>query len=211
LRFNPHFHCLVLEGGFDEAGRFVHIPLGNLHRMSEYFRRVIIKFFLKKELISAKIATSLINWRHSGFSVDASVHIPAGSSKTREALSQYIARPPLSLKKISIEENGEATIISYTSDNDFFKGKIESFSVTRFMLELTQHIPPRGSQYIRRYGLYASRTKGKWPDMPRVMRLAPAGWKAEHLKASESVESYYEESTVSDQESCSTCRRCPPG
>jgi len=29
------------------------------------------------------IATSLINWTHSGFSVDVSVHIPAGSSKTR--------------------------------------------------------------------------------------------------------------------------------
>jgi hypothetical protein len=207
LRWNPHFHCLVLEGGFDENGRFVHIPLGNLNRMSEYFRRVIIKFFLKKELISAKIATSLINWRHSGFSIDASVHIPAGSSKTRKALSQYIARPPLSLKKISIEENKEATVVYYTSDNDFFKGKIESFPVIRFLLELTQHIPPRGSQYIRRYGLYASRTKGKWPDMPHVMRLAPAGWKAERLKASESVETYYEESTVSDQESRSTWAR----
>jgi hypothetical protein len=168
LRFNPHFHCRVLEGGFDEAGRFVHIPLGNLKRMSEYFRRVIIKFFLKKELISAKIAASFINWRHSGFIVDASVHIPAGSSKTRKALSQYIARPPLSLKKISIEENREATVVYYTSDNEFFKGKIESFPVTRFLLELTQpkvpargHIPPRGSQYTRRYGLYASRTKGK--------------------------------------------------
>jgi len=67
------------------------------------------------------------------------VHIPAGSSKTREALSQYIARPPLSLKKISIQENGEETVISYTSDNDFFKGKIESFPVTRFLLELTQN------------------------------------------------------------------------
>ena len=47
LRFNPHWHAIVLEGGFDETGRFVHIPLGNLNRMSEYFRRVIIKFFLK--------------------------------------------------------------------------------------------------------------------------------------------------------------------
>jgi len=204
LRFNPHFHCLVLEGGFDENGRFVHIPLGNLNRMSEYFRRVIIKFFLKKQLISAKIATSLINWRHSGFSVDASVHIPAGFSKTREALSQYIARPPLSLKKISIEENKEATVVYYTSDNEFFKGKIESFPVTRFLLELTQHIPPRGSQYIRRYGLYASRTKGKWPAMPHVLRLAPAGWKAERLKASDPVQSYYEESGVLDQESSRT-------
>ena len=71
-------------------------------------------------------------------------------------LSQYIPRPPISLKKMSIEENGKATVISYTPDNDFFKGKTETFSVTRFLLELTQHIPPRGSQYIRRYGLYAA-------------------------------------------------------
>jgi hypothetical protein len=43
--------------------------------------------------------------------------------------------------------------------------------------------------------------------MLHVMRLAPAGWKAERLKASESVETYYEESTVSDQESRSTWAR----
>ena len=124
LRFNPHYHAIILEGGFDEDSRFVHIPFGDLHRMSEYFRRMIIKFFLKKKLINASLATKLINWRHSGFSVDNAVGIPAFSDKTRESLSQYIARPPLSLKKISIQENGEATVISYTSNNDFFKGKM---------------------------------------------------------------------------------------
>ena len=88
LRFNPHYHAIVLEGGFDEKGRFVHIPFGDLHRMSEYFRRVIIKFFLKKQLINASLATKLINWRHSGFSIDNAVGIPAFSDKAREALSQ---------------------------------------------------------------------------------------------------------------------------
>jgi hypothetical protein len=114
--------------------------------------------------------------------------------------------------KISIRENGEATVVYYTSDNEFFKGKTEAFPVTRFLLELTQRIPPLGFQYIRRYGLsspqwWTARTKGKWPDMPHVLRLAPKGWKAERLKASESVETYYEESTVSDQESRSTWAR----
>jgi len=99
-----------------------------------------------EQFINASLATKLINWRHSGFSVDNAVGIPVFSDKARQSLSQYIARPPLSLKKISIEENGEATVISYTSDNEFFKGKIESFSATRFLLELTQHITPRGSQ-----------------------------------------------------------------
>ena len=61
LRWNPHFHCLMLEGGFDERGKFVHILLGDIHRMSE--------------------SPSLINWKLSGFSVDHSIRIPAFSVK----------------------------------------------------------------------------------------------------------------------------------
>jgi hypothetical protein len=117
--------------------------------------------------------------------------------------------PRLTFFKISIEENGEATVISHTSDNDFFKGRIETFPVMRFLLELTQHIPPRGSQYIRRYGLYASRTKGKWPDMPHVARLAPAGWKKQQQQADQDVYPYDVEAvpSVSDKESRSTWAR----
>jgi hypothetical protein len=65
-------------------------------------------------------------------------------------------------------------VISFSSDNEFFEGKTETFPVMQFFLELTQRIPPKGCQYIRRYGLYASRTKGKWPDKPHVVWLAPA-------------------------------------
>ena len=57
---------------------------------------------------------------------------------------------------------------SFTSANEFFKGKTETFPAMGFLLELIQpkapargHIPPKGCQNIRRYGLYASRTKGK--------------------------------------------------
>jgi transposase-like protein len=212
LRWNPHFHCLVLEGGFDDRGKFVHIPLGEIQRMSEYFRRVVIKSFLKKELINAHLATSLINWKHSGFSVDHSIRIPAFSIRAREALSQYIARPPLSLKKIGIEENGEATAVCFTSQSEFFKGKTETFPVIRFFLELTQHIPPKGCQYIRRYGLYASRTKGTWPDKPHVVRLAPAGWKEQQqqaVQADQDVQLYDAEAadSVSDNQSRSTWAR----
>ena len=199
----------MLEGGFDKSGRFVHIPLGDINKMSECFRREVIKFFLNKQLISPRLATRLISWNHSGFSVNHSIRVPASSIKAREALSQYIARPPLSLKKIGIEENGEATVISFTSDNEFFAGKTESFSVMRFLLELTQHIPPKGCQYIRRYGLYASRSKGKWPDKPHVARLAPAGWKRQQQQADQEVHPYEAEPacSVSEKESRSTWAR----
>jgi hypothetical protein len=55
--------------------------------MPEYFRRVIIKLFLKKQLINAHMATSPINWKDYGFSMDHSICIPAFSIKARGALS----------------------------------------------------------------------------------------------------------------------------
>ena len=76
------------------------------------------------------------------------------------------------------------------------------------MAEATQHILPRGAQYIRRYGLYASRTKGKWPDKPHVVRLAPPGWKKEHLQASDPVQTYPEESSQVYEVDPLKCPRC---
>jgi hypothetical protein len=49
LRFNRHFHSVVLEGGFDERVRFVHISFGNVQNMSEYFHRVVITLFPQEE------------------------------------------------------------------------------------------------------------------------------------------------------------------
>ena len=32
-------------------------------------------------------------------------------------------------------------------------------------------------EYIRRYGLYSSRSRGKWDEQEYIVRLAPDGWK----------------------------------
>ena len=42
-----------------------------------------------------------------------------------------------------------------------------------FLAELSQHIPPKGVQYIRRYGLYASRTRGKLTEHLEILKYAP--------------------------------------
>jgi len=159
LRFNPHFHGIVLEGGFDEQGRFIHVPLGDLSQMSEYFRRIIIDFFLQKKLITEKLAQNLLSWRHSGFSVDNRVKIPAFSQKAREAISQYIAKPPISLKKVIFEQHDEK-VIYYSDYNDYFKRNMQVFTVQDFIASVTQHLPSKGVQYIRRYGLYSSLKPG---------------------------------------------------
>jgi hypothetical protein len=74
------------------------------------------------------------------------------------------------------------------------------------MAKATQHILPREAQYIRRFGLYASRTKATWLDKPYEVRLAPEGWKKERLDSPVQLQQYSEEPpcSVSDSESRST-------
>jgi hypothetical protein len=98
LRWNPHFHAIVLEGGFDEEGTFFYIPFSGLQSMVEVFRRRVIKLLVQRELLNEDFARNLLSWKHSGFSIDNSVRILDESSQER--LAEYIARPPISLKKI---------------------------------------------------------------------------------------------------------------
>jgi hypothetical protein len=50
---------------------------------------VVSNVFLKKKPLVTEIAARLIKWKHSGFGVDVSVDIPAGTSKKQEALSMH--------------------------------------------------------------------------------------------------------------------------
>lgn len=59
-RFNPHLHAIVVEGGFDATGRFVHLPRLDLARLSQYFRASMIAFFLKCQLINERLAHNML-------------------------------------------------------------------------------------------------------------------------------------------------------
>ena len=54
----------------------------------------------------------------------------------------------------------------HTTYNPYFGENLKLFAVTDFIAELTAHIPPKGVHYIRRYGLYSSRTRSRWSRLP---------------------------------------------
>ena len=55
---------------------------------------------------------------------------------------------------------------------------VHLFDALGFLATLTQHSPPRQIQPIKRYGLYSSRTKGCWSQVPHVAALPPGGCRA---------------------------------
>jgi hypothetical protein len=202
--FNPHLHAILLEGGFDDTGRFLHIPQLDLARLSQYFRASMVAFFFKRQLINERLAHNMLQWDHSGFSVDGSVRIPAGSSRSREALSQYMARAPVPLNKLVVEDHA-ATVLYRTAYNPYFRTNLKVFRATDFIAELLQHLPDSRLRWIRRYGLYSSRSRGTWLRNPHLVRLAPEGWKQDHAAQTAlrigPVEEQFAQTSVSSSES----------
>ena len=92
LRYNPHVHSLILEGGFDEFGNFIHIPILDLSEMKECFRQLAVNHFKDTGLLAEKMARNLLSWKHIGFNINNSIRIMGHDNKAREALAQYIAR-----------------------------------------------------------------------------------------------------------------------
>ena len=84
------------------------------------------------------------------------------------------------LKALCGAQNAGGRVLFHTHYNEYFKENVHMFKPLDFLAELTQHIPPKGVQLIRRYGLYSSRIKGAWESMPHVAERAPAGWKIQH-------------------------------
>jgi len=118
-------------------------------------------------------AGNLLSWKNSGFSIDNSVRISSSDKKARESLAQYIARAPVSLEKIRYEPFHGKVLFKTPKYNDYFKENFKSLDVLDFIALVTAHIPPKHKQYIRRYGLYSSRSRGKWREHEHLCRLAP--------------------------------------
>ena len=160
IRFNPHFHTIVLEGGFDSNNNFYFLPVKNMEKLTEAFRYKAIKFFEENSLINNSFANNLRSWVHSGFSVDNSISLYTHLDKDREKVCQYIFRAPVSLKKIGYVPD-KGTVSLHTKYNQYFGENINLWKATDFIAALTAHLPQKKIHLVRYYGLYSSRTKGK--------------------------------------------------
>jgi hypothetical protein len=154
--WHPHWHTIVLEGGFDHHDRFFFIPLGATAALTEIWRRHVVALFLHKDLLNPDFARKVLSWEHPGFSIESETHIL--DQPTREALCQYIVRAPLSLQRIRRDAQLD-TVTWSSSPAGFFKGKQRRYSSLDFIAQVTLHVPPRGRHLLRRYGLYSSRER----------------------------------------------------
>jgi len=89
-RFHPHWHVLVLEGGFTQYDRFLYLPIGADEGLLKVRQTAMLSLFLRKKLIDQARVDMLMSWRHSGFSIESETRL--FSKADREALGEYVVR-----------------------------------------------------------------------------------------------------------------------
>lgn len=156
MKFHPHLHLLITEGGFDKSGKFHKID----HFPAEAFRRcwqyVVLDKFQELGLPN-KTASLLYEKYPNGFYVW--VH-KRGRIKHPKLIARYVGRyvrhPAIANRRI-IYFDGR-TVKFYYDD----EGEIVEIVKTAddFITSLIQHIPPPQFKMVRYYGAYARRKKG---------------------------------------------------
>jgi len=184
-RFHPHWHVLVLEGGFTRFDRFVFLPLGADEGMLKVWQAAMLSLFLRMNLIDQSRVNMLKDWKHSGFSIESDTRL--FSKADREALGQYVVRGATCAEKIHYAPDSD-TVIWTASPKGFYKGKSETFKGFEFVDQLAAHLPPRRVQLVRRYGLYAGKVRKQWQERPNIYRLAPESWQKGHPNKAQIVQ-----------------------
>jgi hypothetical protein len=179
--FHPHCHCLVSDGAFLPDGTFVSSSFLPPVDIAELFRRLLLREFVKRELLSEEVAENMLSWPHSGFHVHLGPVIHEDEGDLLGATARYCSRAPLSLSRLSYDSESETVTYAYSNPFDNTEAT-ETITPRELIARLSLHIPNPREPLVRYYAWYAHRTRGvrrKRGDTPEgiLTSTPPARWK----------------------------------
>ncbi len=159
LKFNPHVHLLMTEGGL-RGGRWQPIPFlpyALLRRKWQYHLLTEIKGQWARSRDDSRFIDRLFKDNGQGFYVNGESQMTSSRYAARY-LGRYIARPALAEHKLT-GYDGQWVTFWYESHEE--KRRVyRRLGVREFIERLIDHIPLKGFKMVRHYGLYARRSKG---------------------------------------------------
>ena len=153
LKWNPHIHCLITEGGVGNSG---------LWRNKKHFNYTLLRNSFQAALLNgmeAKIGSSFKKVKsdcyknhQNGFYVYAKPN-KCDPNKASKYIGRYLGRPVIATSRID-NYDGENVTFHYNRHEDE-KLITETVPVLEFISRLIQHIPEKHFKQIRYYGIYA--------------------------------------------------------
>lgn len=153
LKWNPHIHCLISEGGIGNSGRW---------RAKKHFNYKLLRLSFQTALLNElhsligdsfkKVKASVYRNQQNGFYVYAKPNLCNPSIVTKY-IGRYLGRPVIATSRID-SYDGDTVTFHYNrhEDNAFVS---ETIPVMEFISRLIRHIPEKNFKMIRYYGIYA--------------------------------------------------------
>lgn len=157
LKWNPHIHCLISEGGIGNSLHWRHKKHFNYRLLRDSFQTALLNELHSKIGDSfKKLKASIYHEHKNGFYVRAMPN-KCNPSNVIKYIGRYLGRPVIATSRID-SYDGDFVTFHYNRHEDE-KLVIETIPVLDFMPRLTQHIPEKHFKMIRYYGIYARHRK----------------------------------------------------
>jgi hypothetical protein len=150
LNFHPHLHG-ILADGYWKDDVFTRFPEIDIAVLNQAFAERVLALLHKQELITDDVVVQILSQDHTGFSVWMSE--PFHDDESERFVARYIERAPLSLEKLSIQDD----IVSYTTK----EGVTHEFDVLEFLALLSCQVPAPYESLTRYFGRYSCRRRGE--------------------------------------------------
>jgi hypothetical protein len=153
LKWNPHIHCLLSEGGLGNSGLWRNKTHFNYRFMRDAFQTALLNE-LQKHLDTSfkKVKSSVYRNHKNGFYVYAKPN-KCKPNAVIKYIGRYLGRPVIATSRID-DYDGENVTFHYNRHEDD-KLVIETIPALEFIERLIMHIPEKHFKMIRYYGLYA--------------------------------------------------------
>lgn len=155
LKWNPHIHCLISEGGLSDTGEWRNIYHFNYRLLRESFRTVLLNILETHLGASFKYFKARMYRLHEkGFYIYAKPTL-ADPKTVTEYIGRYLGRPIIATKRIDCYNKKDDTVTFHYNRHEDNKYIEQTVPAIDFIKLLMQHIPEKHFKMIRYYGIYA--------------------------------------------------------
>lgn len=155
LKWNPHMHCLISEGGFSDNGFWRNVRHFNYNFLRNAFRTALLNEMEMRLGPSFKPVKAHCYRQHKqGFYVYAKPN-KCDPKTVLKYVGRYLGRPVIATSRIDRYDGDFVTFHYNRHEDDQYVE--ETLPVMDFIKRLIKHIPEKHYKMIRYGGLYARR------------------------------------------------------
>ena len=157
LKWNPHIHALISEGGAGNITPWNPVKHFDYNFLRNAFRKVLLERLTSRiGPTFRKVKNEMYTKHADGFYVRAKPNL-CTPDITIKYISRYLGRPVIATSRIDTYD-GENVTFHYTRHEDN-KTVTETIPALNFIQKLIVHIPEKHFKMLRYYGIYAKHHK----------------------------------------------------